>query len=647
MIRRLASWASHPLLLIAIAAAPIAISVALAIVHRDWPTGDRSIMGLFTHDVFSDHPPLLGTVSTLGNYTAGGGGEAVHHLGPAQFYALALPDQLVGGHPAGMLLGALAINVGAIALVVVGTRRRLRDAGAAVVVALVVTLAYGLGATLLRDIWTPHLGLWPVLALAVLTWCLVDGDTWALPWATAVASFLAQIELLFVGPALVLAVVGAGGLLWCRRSRRDEPDRPRILVPAQISGVVAVVMWLPVVIQELSGRPGNLTLLLRSLGDQDARAPGSFVWGNAVALLQVPPLFVRRASSPLQVGASPGVAAVFSAAVVVAVLVGLTVRSFRDDRTRRVVGSMLVVSWALVVGGVLNLVITPADGAVGLQYRRWMWPAAAFIWFSIGVAAAHPIRDLADAYRERGAARPAWRPAISAIALVIALIGVIPATTNQRSPAVESRAARRSIETLWSTLPESLPAQPTYVELAGADAAIAIGPEVIRRLDVEGWTVRVPPYFASSFGAHRVLSRARPAAQGLSIVSDEGTLRPGSDPVAVVGAGRPDGSSPKAFLARIPALLDHARQAPFVPTAEGARALARAIERSHASGPAQDALLDVPTRAMFDERVLRVQVAGGMASSPLSDAEARWLLAQLERTQVIAYLLPAPTPPRS
>ena len=125
----------------AVASAPIAISAVVAIARGEWQAGDRSIMGVFTHDVFSAHPPLLGTISTLGNYAETGQGHPVHHLGPAQFYALALPDWMVGGHPAGLIVGGMLVNVAAVALVIVATRRRTGDAGMAAMAAVSVGLA--------------------------------------------------------------------------------------------------------------------------------------------------------------------------------------------------------------------------------------------------------------------------------------------------------------------------------------------------------------------------------------------------------------------------------------------------------------------------------------------------------------------------
>lgn len=627
----------------ALASMPLVVSVVLAARRGEWMAGDRSIMGLYTHDVFSSHPPLLGTASTLGLYTAAGGPtDTVYHLGPAQFYALAVPDWLASGHPAGLYAGGLLVNLTAIAVVVWGARRRLGPAGGSLASLAMVGLGYGLGATLLRDIWTPHLGLWPLLALLVTTWSLVDGDVKALPWAALAASFLAQIELLFVGPALVLTLTGVVGLVVHRVRHRDDPDRPSLRRPAVISAVLSAVVWLPVVIQEATGNPGNLTLLIRSLGAQKDRAPLSFVGGNLVAFLQVPPIFLRRERLPFEVGAHTSVAAAASAALVLGALGWLSVRAVRGQLGSPTIRAMLITSWAMVLGGALNLLITPAEGIIGLQYRRWMWPGGTFIWLTLLVGGAHQLRHLLDDY-DLGWSERTVSTATAVGALGLAALAIVPATTGQHSPMLESVGTRRSIEVVWDSVFDDLPPQPTYVSMAGADAAFAIGPEIIRRLDVHGWPVRVDAVFEPSFGAHRVLTADRPAAQTLQLVSDETTLVPGDVPVQVLAAGGPSGRSDDEFLRRVAPLLERARvAAPFALTDDGRRELQGRWGDDPNAAQAIDDLLASPTRTMFDEGVLDLQLAGQVTSSPLSDEEARWLRDELRRTEVVAYLLAAP-----
>ncbi|MCB0963472.1 MAG: hypothetical protein KDA98_09260, partial [Acidimicrobiales bacterium] len=130
----------------------------------------------------------------------------------------------------------------------------------------------------------------------------------------------------------------------------------------------------------------------------------------------------------------------------------------------------------------------------------------------------------------------------------------------------------------------------------------------------------------------------------VAIVSDEGTLMPPDIPVAVLSAGRIDGSSSEEFAARVGPLLERVRtSAPFELDREG-RILLEGELAADSGDPAAsaDAVLAFPTRTMFDETVLRLQLAGHVTRSPLTDEEARWLLEHLEASRVVTYLLPAP-----
>lgn len=639
----------------AVAIAPVAISVLIAVARGEWLAGDRSIMGLFTHDVFSPNPPLLGTVSTLGNYTEGG--TAVHHLGPAQFYVLAPVDWLAGGHPAGLLLGGLMVNVIAIAVAVWAAQRRLGDLGAAAIALLAVGVSFGLGPALLRDIWTPHLGLWPVFALFALTWSLLDGDVAALPWAAAMASFLAQIELLFVGPTLVAVVVGVVGLGLHRWRHRHEPQA-RLWPAVLASAAVSAVLWLPVGLQEATGDPGNLQLLLDSLGGQEARAGWGFVWRNLVALLQLPPLWLRRTSGPFEIGTDEGPLEVAVALALLAALAVLTARARARRHEQPAVAALLATAWAVLLGAALNLAIIPADGTIGLQYRRWMWPASAFVWFAVAVAVVvelEALRARTAAIDEGGApapgdpvdeARPLPAGAAAFGLLALAVAACVPASIGQHTPLPDDLATNEVVESAWDPFLERLPRQPTYVQLAGAKAAFAVGPEVIRRLAVHGFDVAVPDGFADSFGDHRVLDPERPPPQTVAIISDEGTLAPPSTPVAVLAGGRIDGRSGERFTAEVAPLMARVRTSgPFTVDDAGRLLLAEPFVDGPIDPDARvAALLADPARAMFDEAVLEQQLAGRTTSSPLTDDEARWLLDELRDLRVVLYLLPAVEP---
>lgn len=647
---------------IAIACAPIIASVGWAIANRSWPAGDRSIMGVFTQDVFTRHTPLVGTVSTMGNYSTHQEAASVHHLGPAQFWALSLPNLIARGHPVGLLIGALLVNCGAVILTAVFVRRRLGTTAATGAVLVCTILAYGLGPSLLRDVWTPFLGLWPLLALVVLTWSLIDGDASALPWAAFVSGFLAQIELMFVGPAAVLTVTGLIGFGLRRRADRRayeaalataSPDADAAPTPPPPLGwvlikcqLIALFMWWPVIYDELTGDPGNLTLLIRSLSHASDKAGAAFVRNNLVAQLQVPPVWVRRATNPFQVGQSPSVLALLSAIAFAWVLVALTVSAWRRRDREPSVAALLLTSYPVILAAFVNLSITPEAGTVGLQYRRWLWPFGAFLWFAVIVGA---IRWAADRSWSLEARRR-FQPATAQLVLLgLAAVVVIPASVGQLTPPSDDTRANPMVQSMWGPLHERIPKKTTYLAVGGADAAFGVGPEIMRRLIVDGFTMRTSTFGADSYGQHRVLSADRPAAQTLELLSGKVTLAPPTTPERLLSAGTRDGSSPDRYLELVDELLPRVRGGPGWKL-DGIGMPALQAHLAEEEGPGADAapaLLADPARAMFDRTVLQLQVDGHATASPLTDQEAAELLQAMDEVRTLAFLHGPPDIPES
>jgi hypothetical protein len=246
---------------------------------------------------------------------------------------------------------------------------------------------------------------------------------------------------------------------------------------------------------------------------------------------------------------------------------------------------------------------------------------------------------IADAERLWARARPA-----ALGLLVVAVLACVPASIGQHEPLPDDLATNEVVESAWEPFIDRLPPQPTLVQFAGAKAAFAVGPELVRRLIVHGFEVQVPEAFADSYGDHRVFDPLRPTPQTVSIISDEGTLAPPSPPVQVLSGGRVDGTSSEDFTEQVVPILERVRTSePFTMDAAGLLLLAEPFVESDPDPDARVArLLAEPTVAMFDEGVLRQQLEGRATSSPLSDDEAAWLLAELESMRVLLYLLPAP-----
>ena len=239
---------------LALALAPLAVSaVALAVaVGGDYrPVGDIAVVEMTTRAV-GDHWPLVGNHSR----------DGWHQPGPALLYVLALPYRLLGGSSIALPLGALAINGASVAGMAVVARRR---GGAPLMLITLLGCALvmrSLGPDQLRLPWHAWVTVLPYGLLVFLAWAMACGDRWALPVAVLVGSFVAQTHVGYVALALPLLVLGAGWLLATHRR-----DLGRLGAPSLCALGVAVVAWLPPVIDELTNDPGNATLLVRWFRD--------------------------------------------------------------------------------------------------------------------------------------------------------------------------------------------------------------------------------------------------------------------------------------------------------------------------------------------------------------------------------------------
>lgn len=169
------------------------------------------------------------------------------HPGPLFFYLEAPWYRASALHTAGMQAGALAINLAAAcAIALLLLRSFPKPAAAAIAVAMA---AYMIRAgDLLVSVWNPHVIVMPTVAFVLLTAAFALGGGHALLAAlVVVGSFLVQTHLAL---APLVAALGAVALVARRR------DLPRLSIPA---AVAAAVVWSPVVVEEITRSPGNVT----------------------------------------------------------------------------------------------------------------------------------------------------------------------------------------------------------------------------------------------------------------------------------------------------------------------------------------------------------------------------------------------------
>ncbi len=351
---RVTSW-----LLIAAGVLGLVLVAVLAVRMATWDwlaAGDYGTIRLHTLDVGTSRTPLVGVYSRWG----------WNHPGPMLFYALAPFLRASGGDGHGLLLGALAVNAAAVAAALWVAGRAGRRA-LALTALTVVLLTVGLDPAGLVDAWNPYLLVLPLLAAALAAWRAALGDRVAAVVLVVAGSFAVQSHVLAGPPVVALLLVGAVGLGWrCGRG----PDRRHDRWTAGLAAVVGLACWVPAIVQQLTGSPGNLGEIVDFVlhGDETPLgwAFGARVVGRALSL---PPTWITGGLSREQ---HPVPWALFA-------LVVATAWAWRRRWTSELV--LCLTSLALVAAAFVG-----SARVTGVAYPylfQWVWVVAAMAWLSV------------------------------------------------------------------------------------------------------------------------------------------------------------------------------------------------------------------------------------------------------------------------
>lgn len=251
MSTRAVAWAVRAAL-----ALPFVVAlVALATTH--WtPVLDLAMTELRVRDVFGPHTPLIGLPGRIGTFPKQGS-----HPGPLSFYLMAPVYRLLGSTAYALLVASAVINVGAAWSVVwVAGRRGGRRLVLGVGAVLMVVLAW-LGASLLTQPWNPYLPLVSFMVVLLAAWGVLDGDHVLLVPLVAFSTLCAQTHVPYLSLCVGLCGLAFGVVAWrwWRVRAIDRAQRRSVLVAVG----VGVVLWLPVLIDEVRRTPGNITMLRR------------------------------------------------------------------------------------------------------------------------------------------------------------------------------------------------------------------------------------------------------------------------------------------------------------------------------------------------------------------------------------------------
>ena len=211
--------------------------------------GDGALEELATRDVWRWHQ-LLGPYSRFG----------WHHPGPALFYWLALPDRLLGSGGPGTEIGIILLNGAAAAAIVVLLGRRWGHWLAVWAAGCVLLLHLILGGAIWRDTWNPFAVIMPMTLMVVLA---ADGATGAVAswcWALVAGSFAVQTHISTGAVVVVVLAASLGGLVWMWRTRRGVQWAAWW---ASAGLALAILMWIPPLIDAVRHHPSNLSLILK------------------------------------------------------------------------------------------------------------------------------------------------------------------------------------------------------------------------------------------------------------------------------------------------------------------------------------------------------------------------------------------------
>ncbi|HMG45089.1 MAG TPA: hypothetical protein VK611_27400 [Acidimicrobiales bacterium] len=498
------------------AALLLAPTLAFARYLPDWvPAGDPAFMGLRALDVGTGRTPLVGQPSTSADYVDG---HLVHHLGPSHFYLLA-PFMRLLGPATGMLLVSTLITGGSVLVAAWAMFRQLGPAAGAIAAVVLGTTTFTTGASSLANPVSSSISGYPLLCSAVLLWCLLCGDLRLLPLTALFVSFTAQ-QHLAVLPALALMTgAGVAGFLVL-----ELPRWRRLVRPALVAAGVALLVWSPVIVQELFGTDGNLSGLRRfaasssrpKLGLDDASR-------HVLHTLGLPPLLGRTQLDGTWFFGSPSLLTWLSAGAVVAALLAAAVRWRRaGDRRRAMLVAMAV---AAALGGLVNGSSVP----VGIeQYRLPFYHWAFVLAFFVTTALVLLVGDVATASwlprRPRlGDLRAAVLPGLGLLA--VALPAVVNPSLERRSNtllAAYSPVTRSVLDDLDDGVMESQDRLDGPVAVLSRGEGTYVGLREALALDLydRGLDVR-HPWASVSFVDWPHLAHASDVQAGLVLVVDK------------------------------------------------------------------------------------------------------------------------------
>lgn len=352
----------------ALLAVPFVVAL-VALAHPHWyPVLDMAQTELRIRDVFSAHPPLIGLPGRIGTITRQGS-----HPGPISFWLLAPFYRVFGASAWAMDAAAVCLNVLVVGAMLWLARRR---GGALLLVGFGAVLAWLLsyyGPEVLTQAWNPYMPVlwWLLFVLAV--WSVVCDDWALLPVVVLAGTFCAQTHISYVALVGGLGALAVAWMAVTAYRRRAEPGVSRRFWTWGLGATaLAVLLWLPPVVQQLTGSPANISILW----DYFTQTPQQTIGiGEAVRLL------LRHLNPATIFSRDDGM----TGSVVPGLVVGLIWFACVLAAWRLKARELLRLDLVLAIAGVLGIASAARIfGYVWFYLVLWSWGIAALMLLTIG-----------------------------------------------------------------------------------------------------------------------------------------------------------------------------------------------------------------------------------------------------------------------
>jgi hypothetical protein len=528
--------------LVALLAVPLVVAL-IAVKHPKWyPIWDLALTEMQLRDVGSIHTPLTSVGGRVG-----AGNELGSHPGPLGFYMMFPAYRVFGASSWAMQVAAVSVHVAAVGAILFLCARRRSLALLLGMAAVLAFLIRATGAELLTQAWNPSLPMLWWIVFLVAVWLVVCGDLPMLPVAIFAGSFCVQNHAGYVVLVTGLAAFAVASVWLPAYTHRTDGRRIHEVRKWTLIAVgVSVAVWIPPVLEQISGEGDNLGILWRHVRNWDEEPVG--LWrGFQVVLQHLNPWRLLTDGIFVWIRGSTVPGAVILAVWATMALIAVRLRHAALVRLHAV----------LAVALLLAVVTISRLGFVFWYLLLWMWGIHALVLLAIGWTLVVVIRR-----RTTGTARQAaTKLAGGAVAATTVVLTVVFAFE-----AVDVVYDRRDSMVLDALVPQTVSAleregdRSYFVQWDHATTG-ALGRGLMNELDRRGFDVGAAAQYRAEVRPHRVMAPEEADAV-IAVVGgpDIATWRaaPGVRQIAYVDltgaqqAGVADGSGTAVFEAPPP-----------------------------------------------------------------------------------------------